>query len=366
MAKRKRFQEPPARPSAVGRSSERRSVKSLGLSPAHPYDALTPEVILDAVETFGLRCTGGLLALNSYENRVYRVDIEDREPVVAKFYRPGRWTDETILEEHAFTRMLAEHEIPAIAPLTRQDERTLCQHMGFRFALFPWARGRAPELNTVEDRKLLGRYLGRLHRLGQAEPFRHRIRLSVEGFGNNSVALLEKTGFVPEELRDSYFRTTQTLLPLLDDVFREVADVAWIRLHGDCHLGNVLWGANGPILVDFDDCLAGPAVQDLWMLLSGEREEMEAHLADYLSGYVEFMDFESAELRLIEPLRTLRLLHYAAWLASRWDDPAFPRTFPWFAGRRYWEEQILALKQQLALLNEPPLTWVKRGSRECT
>ena len=326
----------------------------------HPYDALTPETILDAVETFGVRCSGGLMALNSYENRVYRVDIEDGEPMVAKFYRPNHWTNEAILEEHAFTRMLAEHEIPAVSSLVRSDGRTLCEHAGFRFTLFPWARGRAPELNTAEDRKLLGRYMGRLHLLGQAQPFQHRLRLSIQEFGRASVALIEKTDFVPRELRDSYFRTTEMLLPLLDDVFGEVADVAWIRLHGDCHLGNVLWGVNGPILVDFDDCLAGPAVQDLWMLLSGEREDMESDLADYLAGYVEFMDFEPAELRLIEPLRTLRLLRYAAWLAKRWDDPAFPRTFPWFTTPRYWEEQILALKQQLALLNEAPLRWKPR------
>jgi len=326
----------------------------------HPYDALAPEIILDAVETFGLRCTGALLALNSYENRVYRVGIEDADPVVVKFYRPHRWTDAAILEEHAFTRMLADHEIPAVAPTVHADGRTLCEHVGFRFALFPWARGRAPELNTAADRKLLGRYMGRLHRLGQAESFQHRITLSIEEFGTSSVALIEKTDFVPKDLRDSYFRTTEMLLPLVKEVFAEVSDVAWIRLHGDCHLGNVLWGVDGPILVDFDDCLAGPAMQDLWMLLSGEREDMESDLADYLAGYVEFMDFEPAELRLIEPLRTLRLLRYSAWLASRWDDPAFPRTFPWFTSQRYWEEQILALKQQLALLNEAPLAWRPR------
>jgi Ser/Thr protein kinase RdoA (MazF antagonist) len=325
----------------------------------HPYDALTPETILDAVETFGPRCTGALLALNSYENRVYRVDVDDQEPLVAKFYRPGRWSDAAILEEHAFTRMLAEHEIPAVAPLANASERTLHEHAGFRFALFPWARGRAPELNTIDDRKLLGRYLGRLHRLGRSQSFEHRLRLSVAEFGNNSVALIEQTDFIPRELRQTYLGTARMLLPLLAEIFGQTND-AWIRLHGDCHLGNVLWGVNGPILVDFDDSLAGPAMQDLWMLLSGEREDMEADLADYLAGYTEFMDFDASELRLIEPLRTLRLLRYAAWLAQRWDDPAFPRTFPWFTTSRYWEEQILALKQQLALLEEPPLTWQPR------
>jgi Ser/Thr protein kinase RdoA (MazF antagonist) len=328
------------------------------MPPAHPYDALTPETILDAVETFGLRCTGALLALNSYENRVYRVDVEDStEPVVVKFYRPQRWDDAAILEEHAFTRMLADHEIPAVAPRARTDGTTLCEHAGFRFALFPWARGRAPELNTAADRKTLGRYLGRLHRLGRAGRFEQRLRLSVEEFGHRSLAIIKETDYVPNDLRRSYYGTVETLLPILDQAFQHANDVAWIRLHGDCHLGNVLWANDAPILVDFDDSLAGPAIQDLWMLLSGERDEMEAHLGDYLSGYTEFTDFEPGELRLIEPLRTLRLLRYAAWLASRWDDPAFPRTFPWFTSARYWEEQVLALKQQLALLEEAPLVW---------
>lgn len=326
------------------------------MNQAHPYDDLTPEIILDAVETFGLQCTGALLALNSYENRVYRIGIEDAEPVVVKFYRPGRWSDAAIQEEHRFTHMLAEHEIPAIAPQAHPDGRTLCEHAGFRFALFPWARGRAPELNTGADRRLLGRYLGRLHRLGQAQAFEHRTRLGVAEFGKNAVELLRRSEFVPSELRASYFGTADTLLPLLDDIFRQCAKVSWIRLHGDCHLGNVLWN-DGPILVDFDDSLAGPAVQDLWMLLSGEHEEMQSQLNDTLDGYTEFMDFDPVELRLIEPLRALRLLRYAAWLAERWDDPAFPRTFPWFTTPRYWEEQILTLKQQLSLLEEAPLVW---------
>jgi Ser/Thr protein kinase RdoA (MazF antagonist) len=327
---------------------------------AHPYDALSPELILEAVESFGERCTGALLPLNSYENRVYRVERDNGELVVAKFYRPGRWSNETILEEHSFARLLAEHEIPAVAPLPHTDGRTLHEHQGFRFALFPWARGRAPELNTADDRKLLGRYLGRLHVLGQAEPFRHRPRLDVESYGRRAVALLKQTEFIPVELREPYFRITDMLLPMLDEIFREAGDVAWIRLHGDFHLGNVLWN-NGPILVDFDDCLSAPAMQDLWMLVGGgERADMEDLLADYLAGYVEFMDFDPAELRLIEPLRTLRMLHHSAWIASRWEDPAFPRAFPWFTQQRYWEEQILALRQQVALLTEPPLKWLPR------
>lgn len=326
------------------------------MSSTHPYDDLTPEVILDATETFGWRCTGALLALNSYENRVYRIDIDDAEPVVAKFYRPGRWSDAAIQEEHAFTLMLAEHEIPAVAPLTRADGRTLCEHAGFRFALFPWARGRTPELNSADDRRLLGRYLGRLHRLGRAERFQHRLRLNVQSYGHQPVALLQQSAFIPDELRTSYFRIAEMLLPRLEEIFGQTADAA-IRLHGDCHIGNVLWGMQAPLLVDFDDCLSAPAIQDLWMMLSGERDEMEALLADYLAGYTEFMEFDPSELRLIEPLRTLRMLHHSAWLASRWDDPAFPRAFPWFSARRYWEDQILALRQQLALLDEEPLNW---------
>jgi Ser/Thr protein kinase RdoA (MazF antagonist) len=356
MAKRNRSGNVLIPPTAAERSSELADTESSALSATHPYDALTPEIILDAAETFGLRCTGALLALNSYENRVYRIDVEDSDPVVAKFYRPGRWSDAAILEEHAFTRMLADHEIPAVAPLAHSDGPTLREHAGFRFALFPWARGRTPELNTDADKKLLGRYMGRLHRLGQAARFEHRARLSVAEFGEQSVALLKRSGFVPSELRGSYFGAADTLLPLLTQVFSECDGVAWIRLHGDCHLGNVLWN-DGPILVDFDDSLAGPAVQDLWMLLSGERDEMQGQLTDYLDGYTEFMDFDATQLRLVEPLRTLRLLRYAGWLAARWDDPAFPRTFPWFTTPRYWEEQVLALKQQLALLEEAPLTW---------
>ncbi len=324
----------------------------------HPYDALTPEVILDAVETFGVRATGALLALNSYENRVYRVDTDAHGVLVAKFYRPHRWSDATILEEHGFAQMLAEHEIPVVAPLTHAGT-TLHRHAGFGFALFPWRPGRAPELNTNDDRKLLGRFLGRLHRLGAAESFQHRPTLSVAEFGDRAVADLLNSNFIPEELVPAVKGITELLLPRLKESF-ELGDFRTLRLHGDCHLGNILWDETGPFFVDFDDCLTGPAIQDLWMLLSGERLEMEQQLAPVLAGYTEFMDFNPAELRLIEPLRTLRMLHYNAWLAKRWDDPAFPRAFPWFAGRRYWEEQILSLRQQAALLDEPPLTWEPR------
>lgn len=322
---------------------------------AHPYDALTPEVILDAVESFGLRASGAFLALNSYENRVYRVDLEDGARVVAKFYRPGRWADDLILEEHAFARELADQEVPIVAPLEHAGG-TMHRYQGFRFALFPWRRGRAPELNTAEDRKLLGRFLGRMHVVGAARAFQHRPRLSVADYGHRAVAQLLESTFIPDELREPFRGITGILLPQLEEALA-VADDTLIRLHGDCHLGNILWDEHGPFFVDLDDCLTGPAVQDLWMLLAGSREEMETDLAALLDGYVEFMDFEPRELRLIEPLRTLRLLHYGAWLANRWSDPAFPRAFPWFSGQRYWEEQILTLRQQSAALDEPPLRW---------
>lgn len=323
---------------------------------SHPYERLTPEVILDAVETYDVRCTGALLALNSYENRVYRVDTEELGPVAAKFYRPERWSDAAILEEHAFVAQLAAHEIPAVAPLVHAGS-TLHTHADFRLAVFPWQPGRTSELGRREEREQLGRFLGRLHRVGQEAPFRHRPTLTVANRGHEAVAYLRAHGFIPDYLHTAYDTLTKALLVRIETAFAEVGDVAQIRLHGDCHLSNILWTAGGAHFVDFDDCCNGPAVQDLWMLLSGAREEMTLQLADVLTGYIDFADFDPIELRLIEPLRTLRMLHYSAWLARRWDDPAFPRNFPWFNTNRYWEEQVLALREQLALLDEPPLIW---------
>ena len=324
----------------------------------HPYDDLTPDVVLDAVETYGRRCTGGLLALNSYENRVYRVDIEDQAPVVAKFYRPGRWSDATIREEHEFEYLLAEHEIPAVAPLANPEGDSLSTHAGFGFALFPWRGGRNIELNRREDREVFGRYLGRLHRLGAAHPFQHRLRLSVEAFGHGPVAYLLEHDFLPDDLRRPFRELAEELLAVVGAAFAGADRVCWLRLHGDCHLGNVLDAGEGPVFVDFDDCLMGPAIQDLWMLLSGEREEREIQLAELLAGYTQFADFNRTELRLIEPLRSLRLLYYDGWLARRWDDPAFPRSFPWFNTRHYWQQQLSTLREQASLLNQPPLNWV--------
>jgi Ser/Thr protein kinase RdoA (MazF antagonist) len=320
----------------------------------HPYDLLTPEIILESVELFGVRCTGGLLALSSYENRVYRVDTEDDGPRVAKFYRPGRWSDAAILEEHDFARVAAEHEIPVVAPLV-QDGSTLHEHGGFRFAVFPWQPGRTPEITSFEDFHILGRYIGRLHLLGAREPFRHRLRLGVSEFGDASVERLRESHFLPPDIVAPYCALAEQLLPNLRHAFDAASGIAVIRLHGDFHLGNILWSEYGPYLVDFDDCLTGPAVQDLWMVLSGDQEEVEAQLSYLIAGYRAFAPFNPAELQLIEPLRTLRLLRYNAWIAARWDDPAFPRSFPWFSSPHYWQEQVTALQSQQQLLLEPPV-----------
>lgn len=322
----------------------------------HPYAALGPEIILEAVETYGVRCSGGLLALNSYENRVYRVDVEGHPAVAAKFYRPQRWSDAAILEEHAFACLLHAHEIPVVAPLSGPDGSTLNHHRGFRFAVYPWQPGRASELGRTEERQLLGRYLGRLHGIARTQPFAQRPTLSVQHYGHDALRYLQERGFIPEALRPAFESVARNVLAKIEYAFAHV-HYQPLRLHGDCHLGNLLWTDAGVHLVDFDDCCTGPAVQDLWMLLSGSRAEMTQQLAELLEGYTQFAAFEAPELALIEPLRSLRLLHYSAWLARRWDDPAFPRAFPWFNSQRYWEQQILILREQEALLDEAPLTW---------
>jgi Ser/Thr protein kinase RdoA (MazF antagonist) len=329
---------------------------------AHPYDALLPEVILDAVEQQGSRCSGELLALNSYENRVYRIGIEDGPPLAAKFYRPDRWSDAQILEEHGFAAELREHEIPAVAPLADAGGATLHEHGGFRYALFPWQPGRVAELNSDEHYRVLGRYLGRLHALGGAHPFTHRPRLTPQTFGHEPVRYLLEHDQIPPHLTEAYRSLTEQLLALIEQRYSDASPLREIRLHGDCHLGNLLWIDEAPHIVDFDDCRGGPAVQDLWMLLSGERGEQEHQLAMVLEGYTAFCAFDARELQLIEALRTLRLLHYSAWLAQRWSDPAFPQAFPWFGSDRYWEEQILILREQQALLQEAPLQWHGAGA----
>lgn len=326
-------------------------------NPTAPYYALGPDLILDAVESFGVACTGAILPLNSYENRVYQVGIEGAAPLVVKFYRPGRWPDAAILEEHIFTTQLAEREIPVVAPLSGVDGSTLMHYGGFRFALFPSQGGRRPELENAGQRTWIGRFIGRIHAVGAIRPFQYRPTLTIQEFGFAAIAFLLERGFIPAELEIPYRSLVEDVLKQVAASFTRAEGVKTIRLHGDCHPSNILWTDSGPHFVDFDDCRMGPAIQDLWMLLSGSRAEMTAQLADILEGYCDFYEFDPRELQLIEPLRTLRMIHYSAWLASRWQDPSFPINFPWFNTHRYWEEQILALREQAALLDEPALVW---------
>lgn len=327
-------------------------------SPAHPYEALSPDLVLDAVESCGYLSDARVLALNSYENRVYQVGIEDASPLIAKFYRPQRWSDAQILEEHTFTQALHELEISVVPPIADADGDTLrtFAHQGnpFRFALYPRQGGHAPNLDDYDQLLSLGRVLGRIHALGRARPFIERPSLDVQSFARDSYSFLLEHDFIPPSLRESYRSLGADLIRRLEDRFAQTHFTP-IRLHGDCHPGNILWRGDAPHFVDFDDARNGPAVQDLWMLLSGEREQQSLQLAEILDGYREFCDFDLAELNLIEALRTLRIMHYSAWLARRWDDPAFPRHFPWFNTERYWGEHILELREQLAALYEPPL-----------
>jgi Ser/Thr protein kinase RdoA (MazF antagonist) len=323
----------------------------------HPYARLTPDVVLNALESVGLRCDGRQLALASYENRVYQVGLEEDEGparfVVAKFYRPGRWSDEAIAEEHAFAAMLAANEIPVVAPLAFAGV-TLHRHDGFRFAVYPRRGGRSPELEDPKTLEWLGRFIARIHAVGSARRFAHRPRLDIERFGVEPRAFLVASGFIPADLVAPWTQAADLALEGVRHAYERAGDVHDIRVHGDCHVGNVLW-TDGPHFVDLDDTCMAPAVQDLWMLVSGDRRSMARQLGHLLDGYAEFMDFDTRSLELVEALRTLRLLHYSAWLARRWDDPAFPIAFPWFNTPRYWQDRILELREQIAAMQEPAI-----------
>ena len=325
-----------------------------------PFADLTPDAVLNAIDAIGVPTSGTLLALNSYENRVFQVGVQDdaQRFVVAKFYRPGRWTDAQIVEEHAFTGELAGVEVPAVPPLAI-DGATLHERGGYRFALYPRRGGRAPEIEDRQVREWLGRFIGRIHSVGGTSRYQHRPSLDVATFGDEPRAYLLASGWLPHELRDVYAGVSAQAIDEVRRCYGRAGDLRTIRLHGDVHVGNVLWtdsGAQpGPHFVDFDDSRMGPALQDLWMLLSGSRDERQAQLADLLAGYEDFAEFDRRELHLIEALRTLRLVHYSAWIARRWDDPAFPAAFPWFDTPRYWEERILELREQVAAMQEPPL-----------
>ena len=318
-----------------------------------PYTNLTPELILQALEQIGLEPTGSLLALNSYENRVYQVGLEENAFVVVKFYRPGRWSDAAILEEHGFAHELAEQEIPVITPLAF-DGQTLLEFGGYRYAVYPRRGGRWPELDNKENLQILGRLLGRIHRVGRSSRFEQREQLTVQGRGRDALAFLQQSNLLPNELKHNFVAAVEPLLDVIETQFDAVGATT-LRLHGDCHPGNILWTPTGPHFVDLDDCCTGPAMQDLWMLLSGTQDEIAAQLLALLEGYETFSVFDYAEIQLIEALRGLRLIHYCAWLARRWHDPAFPYHFPWFNTPRYWEEQIVTFREQLERCDLPPI-----------
>ncbi|RPH59113.1 MAG: serine/threonine protein kinase [Burkholderiales bacterium] len=321
-----------------------------------PYARLGPDRMLDALESAGLRGDGRFIALNSYENRVYQVSLEDGRVVVAKFYRPHRWTDAQILEEHAFVVELAQHEIPVVAPMALDEAgATLATFDGYRFAVYPRRGGRAPELDDADTLERIGRFIGRIHAVGAVVCFATRPALDVESFGVEPREWILAHDCVPAELLPAWTGIADQAIEAVRSAFDRAGDLRILRLHGDCHAGNVLWTDAGPHFVDFDDARNGPAVQDLWMLLSGDRASMTRQLSDVLAGYEDFADLDRRELQLIEPLRTLRLIHYSAWIARRWDDPAFPAAFPWFGTQRYWQDRVLELREQVAAMQEPAI-----------
>ncbi len=318
-----------------------------------PFASLTPDCILNALESAGFPCDGRLLALNSYENRVYQVGLDEGGMRVVKFYRPGRWSDAAILEEHAFLQELAKAELPVVAALADARGRTLHAHGDYRFAVFPRQGGHAPELHDFDSLERMGRLLGRLRAIGALRPYRSRPRLDAISFGEEPREFLLTTDRIPAESREAYADTTSLALEQVRACFERAGEVISLRLHGDCYAGNVLWTDEGPHLVDFDDSRMGPAVQDLWMLVSGDFRELPVRLDAVLSGYETFHDFNRRELHLVEALRTLRMIHYAAWIARRWDDPAFPRAFHWFDSPRYWQDHIHELQAQIEVMAKP-------------
>lgn len=320
----------------------------------HPFSVLTPEHVIHAVEALGHWSDGRVFALNSYENRVYQVGIEDAEPIIAKFYRPERWSQEQIQEEHDFCFELLEQELPVVCPVKNEQGHSLMNYDGLLMATFARKGGREPAFDNLDNLHILAQNMGKMHCVSSVKDFKYRPSLTVTSFGYDSIETVCRT-LLPADLRDAYVSICHELLKIIDGVFKEYADIKMIRCHGDCHIGNILWRDDSPHFVDFDDARMAPAIQDLWMLLSGDRNQQLLQLDEIIDGYEMFMPFDLAELNLIEPLRTLRMMHHSAWLAKRWNDPAFPMSFPWFNTPRYWGEHILELKEQLSILQLPPL-----------
>ena len=321
------------------------------------YQNLSPNDVLNAIDSVGYKCDGCINTLNSYENRVYQIGIENDKPIVAKFYRPSRWSDAAITEEHEFSSLLYNEEIPVIAPLYDNNRRSLYQTSIFRFCLYKRIGGRTPELDNPEHLTQIGRTIARIHNFGAIEAFHHRATISISSFASETSQYLLEHDFIPADLLAAYEPLVDELIKKINQCFSNAGEVKYIRLHGDCHLGNILWNDNTPFMLDFDDTMMGPPVQDIWMLLSGDRSYMTARLHDVLIGYSQFRDFDPAELHLVEALRTLRIINYSCWIARRWQDPAFPMAFPWFNTQRYWQDHILSLREQSALMEEPPLNW---------
>lgn len=342
----------------------------------HAYEALTPDRVLDALASVGLLGDGRLMALSSYENRVYQVHLESPvgdadlagDVVVAKFYRPDRWSDAQINEEHAFAAELMAAEIPVVGPLVLEG-KTLNHFDGFSFSVSPSRGGRRPELDNLDVLEWIGRFLARIHTVGSGKPFAHRPALNLQTFGYASRDILlaggdhgakGSHGYIPLDMESRWCKAFEEAMLVVQSVFESVGDVRTLRLHGDCHPGNILWTPEGlplagPHFVDLDDARTGPAVQDLWMLVSGDRAQSTRQLGALVDGYEEFREFDRRELALIEPLRTLRLVHYSAWLAQRWHDPIFPINFPWFGTSDYWKGQVDMLEEQTEAMQETPL-----------
>jgi len=319
------------------------------------FSALSPDLIIDGLESAGFTVDSGLLALNSYENRVYQFHDDNLVKYVTKFYRPQRWEITQILEEHEFSFELEEQELPIVAPL-KINGKSLFEYEGYHFAVFPCRGGRIFEVDNLNQLEWMGRFLGRIHAVSSQNNFHLRPNFNSNELLYQARESIIASNYVPKSLSTPFFTILDQVIAVASKQYLPAQQTKQIRLHGDCHAGNILWRDEGPHFVDLDDCRTGPAIQDLWMMLSGDRQQQLLQLDTLLMGYEEFFTFENEQLLLIESLRTMRLVNYMAWLCKRWDDPAFPQNFPWFNTEKYWEQQILMLKEQMSALQQPPLS----------